>query len=174
MEGSTKCIVLNASYEPLSVVSGRRALFLYLKGKAVITEEHPDRFISSVTKKFPIPTQIVLKEYIKSRPAYRQPAQLTQRNLFIRDKYTCQYCGIERKDLPSSQFMTRDHVHPTAKGGKDKWENVVTSCNKCNNKKGSYTMKEAEDFFGMSLQRKPRWPTVFEILSRMEIKYPKG
>jgi len=173
MLNNTRCVILNASYEPLSVVSAKRALILVLEGKAHMSAKHPNGVVRSVTKKFPIPTQIVLKEYIKSRPAMRVPAQLTRRNLLIRDRHTCQYCGRHKKELRSSEFMTRDHVHPLTHGGKDEWRNVVNSCNKCNNKKADYTLDEARDYFGMEILTKPKVPTVFEIWSGTELKIEK-
>jgi len=173
MLDNTRCVILNASYEPLSIVSAKRGLILVIEGKAFITEQHPNGVVRSVTKKFPLPTQIVLKEYVKSRPAYRVPAQLTQKNLFIRDNYTCQYCGRQKRDLKDSEYLTRDHVVPTRRGGKDEWNNVVTACNACNNKKADYTLNEAKEYLGMKLNTKPRRPTVFEIWSSREIKLPK-
>lgn len=146
---------------------------MVLEGKAMMTEQHPNGVVRTPTKKFPLPTQIKLKQYIKARPAMRVPAQLTRRNLLIRDKHTCQYCGRHKKELKRSEFMTRDHVHPTTHGGKDEWKNVVASCNKCNNKKADYTMEEAQQYFGMELRSKPRVPTVFEIWSGTELKMPK-
>jgi len=170
---NTRCVILNASYEPLSVVSAKRGLILVIEGKAMMSEKHPNGVVRSATKKFPIPTQIVLKEYIKSRPAMRVPAQLTRRNLLIRDGHTCQYCGRHKKELADDEFMTRDHVHPLRQGGKDEWKNVVSSCNRCNNKKADYTLEEAKQFFGMELRSKPKVPTVFEIWSGTDLKIPK-
>lgn len=173
MLDNTRCVILNASYEPLSVVSAKRALILVLEGKALMSERHPNGVVRSATKKFPIPTQIVLKEYIKSRPAMRVPAQLTRRNLLIRDRFTCQYCGRHKNDLKDSEFMTRDHVYPLTLGGRDEWKNVVNSCNKCNNKKADYTLEDAQKYFGLKLMEKPKIPTVFEIWSGTELKMPK-
>lgn len=172
MLNQTRCVILNASYEPLSVVSAKRGLILVLAGKAVISEKHPTVVVHSPTKKFPLPTQVRLKDYIKSRPAMRAPATLTQRNLFIRDKYTCQYCGRTKKELKDREFLTRDHIHPTCRGGKDIWTNVITACIRCNNKKGEYTMEEARKFVNMTLLKKPNKPTVFEIWARTDLKLP--
>jgi 5-methylcytosine-specific restriction endonuclease McrA len=173
MIDSTRAVVLNSSYEPLSVISSRRALVLVLEGKATISEQHPSAVIRSPSRVFPIPTQIVLKEYVKSRSAFRVPAQLTQRNLFIRDDYTCQYCGRKKKDLAVGEFLTRDHLIPTVRGGKDVWLNVVAACNKCNNKKANYTVEEAGELFGMQLLSQPTVPTVFSIWAKADLKIPK-
>lgn len=159
---SLSCVVLNSSYELLSIVPSSRALILVFDGRASVVENHPELVFRSAREQFSAPTSVVLKEYKKSRPAFRAAAQLTQRNLFIRDKHTCAYCNKERKDLSKKEFLTRDHVHPLSKGGRDVWNNVVTACNKCNNKKADMMLGEC----GMELLRQPSVPTVFEIWSR--------
>lgn len=139
---NSRCVVLNSAYEPLSVVSAKRGLRLIIEGKAIITEQHPDDFVHTPTKKFPLPVQVKLKEYIATTPAARIPAQLTQRNLFVRDRYTCQYCGRRRRDLEEDQMLTRDHIVPITRGGEDVWTNVVTACRKCNNLKADNLLSE--------------------------------
>jgi len=172
MLNNVRCVIINPSYEPLSVVSAKRGLIMVLEGKAVMTEQHPYGMVRSPTKKFPLPIQIKLKEYIKARPAMRVPAQLTRRNLLVRDNSTCQYCGRKKKQLKSSEFMTRDHIIPTTHGGKDVWTNVVTACNKCNNKKANYSLEEIGQYFDMKLNSIPKIPTVFEIWANCELKLP--
>lgn len=162
MLDSVRCEVFNASYEPLAVVSGRRALVLVIKNKATILQEHASYTVKSGDDIYPVPTSIILKEMVKGRPTTRVPAQLTRRNLILRDRNTCQYCGRHASELKSSEFFTRDHVHPQGKGGKDIWQNVVLACNKCNNKKADLSVAEA----GLTLLTQPRVPTVFEIWSR--------
>jgi len=144
---STRCVVLNTTYEPLSVISAKRGLRLVIEGRAFLTEAHPNGFVRTATKKFPLPTQIRMKEMIKSHPASRVPAQLTQRNLFLRDRYTCQYCGRMRKHLESGEYLTRDHIVPETRGGKDSWTNVVTACRKCNNIKADHLLSEMEELY---------------------------
>jgi len=159
---SVKCVVLNATYNPLSVVSGKRGLVLCLKGKATVLEEHPDAFLTSGTTTFALPTQILLKEVKKDRPMTRKPALLTRQNLKLRDKSTCQYCGKHESELRDGDELTRDHVHPRAKGGRDEWKNVLLACKKCNNKKADLTLSEA----GMRPLSQPYIPTVFELWMR--------
>lgn len=160
----TRCTVLNATYEPLAIVSAKQGLILVIQGKAIIAQEHPDHVIHSVKEIWPVPTQIVLKQFVKSRSTHRVPAILTQRNLFIRDGYTCQYCGRRRSDLRQGEFLTRDHVHPQSKGGRDEWKNVVTACSSCNNKKADYTLEETH----FKLKKQPTIPTIFELWSRVK------
>jgi 5-methylcytosine-specific restriction endonuclease McrA len=167
---TVRCEVLNASYEPLSVVSGRRGLRLVLTGKASILAEHPTYYIISANNVHAVPTQVLLKEMVKSRRITTAQAQLTKRNMFVRDMYRCQYCARHRAEIQSSGgFLTRDHVQPQSKGGKDVWTNVVTACNKCNNKKADFALDE----IGMRFFKptyKPYPPTVFEIWSKSSSK----
>ena len=161
-----RCTVLNASYEPLAVVSAKRGLILAIDGKAVVTQEHPEYVVHSSKDIWPVPTQIVLKEFVKSRSTHRVPAILTQRNLFLRDGYRCQYCLRHRSELKSHEFLTRDHIMPQSRNGKDEWKNVVTACSACNNRKADYTLDE----IGMTLKKIPAQPTIFELWSRSGAK----
>ena len=167
MIDSVRCEVLNATYEPLTIVSGRRGLVLFLKGKAEILQEHTSYTVTSGDDIHPLPIQIRLYTMVKGRPSTRAPAQLNNRNLFIRDRFTCQYCGRRRGELKPKEFLTRDHIHPRDKGGKDEWGNVVTACNRCNNKKANFTLDELEKSgTPMTLNCVPHKPTVFEIWSK--------
>jgi 5-methylcytosine-specific restriction endonuclease McrA len=161
---TTRCVVLNATYEPITIVSSKRALILYLEGKAMIVEEHPDLVVRSPNQTFPVPTSIVLKHFVKGRMVFRTKALLTQRNLFIRDQYTCQYCGRSKQQIRNSEFLTRDHVIPRHIGGKDIWENVVTCCNSCNNKKAYHLLED----INMTLLKIPTAPTIFELWTRQQ------
>lgn len=163
---STKCVVLNATYEPITVVTSKRALLLILEGKAIIVEEHPELVVRSPRQTFPVPLMIALVRYIKGRRVFRTPALLTQKNLFIRDSYTCQYCTRHKSAFRSNEFLTRDHVHPVAKGGRDMWENVVTSCSTCNNKKADKLL----EFTTMTLLKIPVVPTIFELWTKQQAK----
>jgi 5-methylcytosine-specific restriction endonuclease McrA len=164
---TTRCVVLNATYEPITIVSSKRALILFLEGKAMIVEEHPELVVRSPSQTFPVPTSIVLKHFVKGRMVFRTKALLTQRNLFIRDQYTCQYCGRNKQQLKSSEFLTRDHVMPRHIGGRDIWENVVTCCNSCNNKKAYHLLED----INMTLLKIPTAPTIFELWTRQQKKF---
>jgi 5-methylcytosine-specific restriction endonuclease McrA len=163
---TTRCVVLNATYEPITIVSSKRALLMFLEGKAIIVEEHPDLVVRSPRQTFPVPLMIALKHYIKGRRVFKTKALLTQRNLFTRDEYTCQYCGKSRGELRRSEFLTRDHIIPTSRGGKDIWTNVVTCCSTCNNKKSDSYVHEVN----FTLIKTPTEPTVFEIWTRQQQK----
>jgi 5-methylcytosine-specific restriction endonuclease McrA len=164
---NVRCTVLNASYEPLGTVTARRGLILTIEGKAIITEAHEEFMVRSSKDVWPVPTQIVLKEFINTRSTHHIPAVLTQRNLFIRDGYTCQYCNRHKSDFRGNEKLTRDHVHPQSKGGPDTWKNVVTACSSCNNKKADYVLGDVE-IMDMRLKKTPTAPTIFELGARLE------
>lgn len=158
---TVRCEVFNASYEPLNPISARRALRLYLDGKATILSEHTSVSVRSGSKTHPIPTRIVLN-YMVRRTSPHVTAQLTNRNLFLRDGYTCQYCERHKKEFGRGETLTRDHVHPRDLGGQDVWENVATACNRCNNKKANKPLEKT----GMKLIRKPYAPTRHDLWYR--------
>lgn len=154
-----KCEVVDLAYAPMPSRSARDALHLYLRGKAVILTEHPDMTVNTSQDMFPVPTQIRLNRVV---PMKRGNALLTQRNLFVRDKYTCQYCNRHKSELSHGEFLTRDHIHPQSRGGLDTWLNVVTSCNHCNNRKADSMPDEVK----MHPTHEPKIPTIFELRSK--------
>jgi hypothetical protein len=128
---NSQVLVLNASYEPLNIVQGRRAIILLLKEKAA--------FISAKV--------IRLVEYIKV-PFSKINAMKPSRNMiYKRDGHKCQYCGSTRK-------LTIDHVMPRSKGGEDSWSNMVVACSSCNTEKGDKLLEHT----GMRLARRPCAP----------------
>jgi 5-methylcytosine-specific restriction endonuclease McrA len=159
---TTRCVVLNSTYEPISIVTSKRALLLILEGKAVIVEEHPHMVVRSPRQTFKVPLIVALKMFVKGRKIFKTSAALSQRNLFIRDNYTCQYCNRPRSELRSFEFLTRDHVIPECKGGKSTWDNLVTACSTCNNKKADMDLEDTN----LTLLKKPTTPTLFELWMR--------
>jgi 5-methylcytosine-specific restriction endonuclease McrA len=137
-------LVLNQNYEPLNICSVRRALVLVLGGKAELLEAAKGR-IASATRAFPFPSVIRLVHLIK-RP--RPRVKLTRKEIFLRDGYTCQYCGIRTSNL------TIDHVIPRSRGGSHTWDNVVAACQPCNHRKGGKSVAEAR----MTLLMQPHEP----------------
>jgi len=140
-------LVLNATYEPLSVVSVRRAIVLLLKEKAELVEA-AEAELRSARVRMPTPLVIRLVYYV--RIPYRVSLPLTRRTVLARDHYTCQYCGQQ----PPRKDLTVDHVVPRSRGGHTAWENVVTACQCCNGHKGNRTPEEAS----MRLPSKPVRP----------------
>ena len=137
-------LVLNASYEPIHVCVARRALILLLKGVASAEELSNDE-VHSPSTVVSVPSVIRLLEY---RRIPRQTRSLSRKNILLRDRYTCQYCG----DVFSAGELTLDHVMPRSRGGKSSWENLVTSCRRCNNHKGD----RLPDEVNMELMQRPR------------------
>ena len=137
-------LVLNQSYEPLTICRAKRAVVLVYQGKAEMLENGLG-FIHTVNNSFELPSVIRLA-YMVKRPYRRK--KMTRYEIFNRDKYTCQYCGKETKNL------TLDHVIPRYRDGQHTWENVVSACANCNRHKARRTPQEAN----MKLIRKPLPP----------------
>lgn len=137
-------LVLNASYEPINVCAARRAIVLVLKGVAM-TEEVNGHFLHSTRLAMRVPSVIRLLEY---RRIPHQTRALSRKNILLRDRNTCQYCG--RVLAPAD--LTLDHVIPRSRRGGSNWENLVACCHECNRKKGNRLPLEA----GMKLMREPR------------------
>ncbi len=104
------------------------------------------------------PTVIRLVRYVHVPRRFRR--QVTHTFLFARDDYSCQYCGKHRSDLRGRQFLTRDHILPRSRGGLNAWDNVVTSCSPCNNRKGDRLPAEA----GLMLRRTPKEPNYVHLV----------
>ena len=131
-------LVLNATFEPLSVVSFRRAICLVIDEKAEMIE-HDGGVIRSESLTLPSPAVIRLRYMVKA-PRYRA-AVVSRRAVFMRDEYRCQYCGNRADSI--------DHVVPRSRGGKEVWENLAAACRPCNTAKRDRTPAEA----GMRLLR---------------------
>src|SRR2546421_3854611 len=128
-------LVLNASYEPINICAARRALVLVLKGVA-ITEEENGHYLHSARLAIRLPSVIRLLEY---RRIPHQTRALSRKNILLRDRNTCQYCG----ELLASSELTLDHVVPRSRGGTSSWENLVACCHSCNRRKGNQLPLEA-------------------------------
>ena len=152
------CLALNASYEPLTLVPTRRAVRLVLDRKAEILEVDGGREFRSERVSVAAPTVIRLVRFIHVPRRFRR--QVTNTFLFARDDYSCVYCGRHRSQLRGRQFLTRDHVIPTSRGGENTWENVVTACSPCNNRKGDRLPREA----GMRLRDTPGEPNYVHLV----------
>ncbi|MFO7921358.1 HNH endonuclease [Rhodobacteraceae bacterium W635] len=155
-------LVLNAdyrplSYYPLSLWSWQEAIKAVFLDRVDIVAQYDD-YVHSPTTQIRIPSVVVLRDYIKPQ----KRVAFTRFNLFLRDEFSCQYCGAKGE-------LTFDHVVPRAKGGVTSWENVVAACSKCNLKKGSKSLRRS----GLSLRKPPRQPGA-EELRNMGRKFPPG
>jgi 5-methylcytosine-specific restriction endonuclease McrA len=139
----SRALVLNATYEPLCVVSTRRALLLVLDTKAELLSA-TDRAFHSERAVFPEPSVVRLTYYV--RVPFQARVALNRRAVFVRDGHRCQYC-----DEPAENI---DHVIPRSRGGAHTWDNVVAACRPCNARKMDRLLHETS----MKLRRPPRAP----------------
>ncbi|MEZ5136086.1 MAG: HNH endonuclease [Acidimicrobiales bacterium] len=119
-----RALVLNASFEPLGVVSGRRAVVLVLGDKAEVVHE-TGLVLHSERATVALPSVIRLRHYV--RVPHQRRAALNRRAVFLRDGGRCQYCGRRAESI--------DHVVPRSRGGAHSWDNVVAACRRCNSAK---------------------------------------
>lgn len=152
-------LVLNQNYEPLNVCSVRRALMLIFAGKAEILE-HNGAMLHTARQSFSAPSVIRLRQFVRHP---RPRVKLNRREVFIRDHFTCQYCGAHPRDL------TIDHVIPRCRGGLHVWENVVTSCKTCNHRKGSKSVIEARMEL-RTIPYEPRPGAYYTIERRLDLR----
>ena len=142
-------LVLNASFEPLQIVTWQRAIQLLFQGKVEVVEES-ELEIHTVRISMRVPAVLRLLKYVPLKTK-KQVVRFSRANIFIRDHHGCQYCG--RRFQKTN--LTLDHVIPIVQGGKKSWENIVTACKPCNQKKGGRTPQQA----GVVLIRKPNKPS---------------
>ncbi|MBN2126638.1 MAG: HNH endonuclease [Deltaproteobacteria bacterium] len=140
-------LLLNITYEPLKIINWKKAITMVCLGKVEVIEEY-NQEIHSVSFTIRLPSVVRLLRMVK-RP--NTPVKFSRQNIYARDRYRCQYCGSRF----ATEELTYDHVLPKSRGGRTKWENIVTCCVECNRKKGGRTPEEAH----MSLVRKPARPS---------------
>lgn len=179
---NNKCLVLNSDYTPLTIIDWRRAILWSLKNQysknngAIIIDFYKDDHINCVNgKKIPIPAVMKTVRYFKT---YSTNIAFSRKNVFVRDDYTCQYCGNQ----PELKYLTYDHIIPKSKwdytkGTPTTWYNVTTSCSACNRKKGNKTPKEANMKL-LNLPEKPnnkngKFLPFADKLIRMNCKVPE-
>ncbi len=140
--------MLNASFEPLHIVTWQRAIQLLFQGKVEVIEES-EQEIRTVKITIKVPAVLRLLTYV---PLSRKKhiVRFSRANIFLRDQFVCQYCG----EKFNKAHLTLDHVIPIVQGGRKCWENIVTACKPCNQRKGGRTPSQA----GIKLIKKPRQP----------------
>lgn len=173
---NSNTLVLNRSWLAVQICSVKRAITLLYQGHANVVDtdyqsydfEHwsqvsqemvysPNDFICSPSLRIKIPRIIVLKFYDKLP---KRDVSFSRKNIFERDKFTCQYCGKKPDNRKSAMkwmeknILNLDHVVPRSRGGKTTWTNVVCACYSCNTKKGSKLLSE----LGWNLKRSPNQP----------------
>lgn len=165
---SRPTLVLNKNWNPINIATVKEAIGLVAKGSAVIVEpgtfeihdlmswndaskmkaKFGDAVIRSNHLAILPPEVICLTEY---DGLGERSVVFSRKNLFKRDRFTCQYCGVQ----PGPEELTMDHITPRSKGGISSWENCVLACVECNKKKADKTLKES----GMKLRKTPKKPT---------------
>jgi 5-methylcytosine-specific restriction endonuclease McrA len=149
-------LLLNADMQPvsllpLSVVEWQEAIRYMVLDKVKVLEWHEDWIVRSARWQTRVPAVIMLNQYQKPKHTMR----LSKRNIFLRDAYTCQYCGTTVTEVSA----TLDHVLPVSKGGKTTWENSATACKSCNYKKAAHVGK-------MKPKITPYKPTFWDLVGK--------
>lgn len=149
-------LVLNAdglpvSYLPLSTIGWQEAIKYMVLEKARVLAWHDDWIVRSASWETPVPSVIMLTEYMKAKHAVR----FSRANVYLRDEGICQYCATE----VDKKEATLDHVHPVSKGGKTTWENTVTACGPCNSHKSDKVGQHKPI-------KKPYKPDYFELVNK--------
>jgi 5-methylcytosine-specific restriction endonuclease McrA len=152
MEPTHRTLVLSQSYEPVNIVSWKQAITLLFLGKCEVVEEY-DRNIKTTSIVIKIPAVVRL---INAFRRHKKPVKFSRVNIYGRDKYTCQYCGVRH----AISELTYDHVVPRAQGGKTTWTNICACCDSCNRRKANRTPEQA----GMRLLKQPVQPAATPTL----------
>lgn len=148
----TQCVLLNADYSFLNLVNWKRAFCLIAKGKVEVVKDSQRTIRNASGDELKVPAVMRLIKLI--RTIYRSSVSFTKRNVLVRDKFKCAYCGTRQERL------SIDHIIPKSRGGKTNFENCVAACKACNLRKGGRTPNEAK----MYLKARPFQPTISEFL----------
>lgn len=135
---SRRVLLLNASYEPLGIVSIPRAVRLIWKGSVEVVELDGERTLRSPSFEFPVPSVVRLLAFVDVRKR-RSTSGGVRTKILMRDRYRCQYCGVKGTGCE----LTLDHIVPRSRGGRSVPENLCASCKRCNQRKGDRTPDEA-------------------------------
>lgn len=153
-------LLLNASYEPLSVVSAQRAVTLIVQNKAMSLDDSPFSF-GATSISIPVPYVVRLNKFVKRGKGLKAP-RFSRRGVLVRDNHSCAYCG--------GHADTIDHVIPRDAGGTSTYENCVAACFPCNSKKANRFLKD----LGWSLPFVPKAPSLYEHLLNKTQSNPKA
>ena len=141
-------LLLSQGYQPVKIISWRRAMCMSFLGKVEVVSTHPGREVRTVSRSYPAPAVVRLVKHYRMGP---QVVRFSRRNVYLRDRFICQYC----QQRFSERELTLDHVVPRSQGGPTSWTNVVASCGSCNRKKGNRTPEQAR----MPLMHEPVKPS---------------
>lgn len=146
-------LVLTQGYVPHRIVTWQKAVTLLFDDKVEVVQSYDDRPIRSPSLTIPMPAVVRLLQNVRVR---QRGVKFSRSNVLARDGWQCQYCG----DKAPLKELTFDHVIPRAQGGRTFWENIVTACVRCNERKGARTPAEAR----MPLRKKPHRPPALPLL----------
>ncbi len=133
-----RVLLLNFSYEPLGTIGVARAMCLVFREAVFVEEYDAARVLHSVNATFRVPSVVRLRAYVNVRRR-RQASGMKRLRIYVRDKFTCQYCGVRK----GADKLTLDHITPRAQAGHSTPENLVAACLPCNNRKGNRTPEQA-------------------------------
>lgn len=162
----TEILLLNASDEPMTVITWKRALSLLIRG-CVEAATQSTWQLSGVSETWNIPTVLRLRHQIRL-PRHRAP--WSRRAVLRRDRYTCAYCGLRVGDAQGQRILkasdfTIDHVLPVSRGGENSWNNTVCACFACNQRKADHLPQEAQ----MELAWEPETPTYIRLIFARDV-----
>jgi len=143
-------LVLSSAYQPMHHVRWQDAISMWFAGRVEIVSVYEDRFIKTVDDILNVPSIVRFVGNVLKRFQFNRVVKFSRDNVFLRDEGKCQYCS---KQLTKQNF-TLDHIVPVSQGGKKVWQNIVTCCIACNQRKGNKSVKQA----GMKLQKNPIIP----------------
>jgi 5-methylcytosine-specific restriction endonuclease McrA len=156
-----RTLLLNTTYEPIGVLSWKKAITMVYLGKVEVLKEYQRR-IQGITISIPQPAVIRLRCLVRSNHAN---VKFSRKNIFLRDNFTCQYCGKEF----DAKNLTCDHIVPKSRGGITEWNNIVTSCTGCNLRKGDKLPDEVK----MHPRKRPSRPNGFYMfMLHLGVKVP--
>ncbi len=158
-------LILNADATPVSVVplstaTWQECIKLIFVDRALAIEEYEDWQVHSPSLTMNVPSVIMLKDYIK----VRRTIKFSKENIYLRDRYTCMYCGIDCRHDTSQ--LTMDHVIPRFLGGRTRFDNIVASCASCNLEKSCSLQKPN------TLPKRPTYWELAAISQTMPITVP--
>jgi 5-methylcytosine-specific restriction endonuclease McrA len=176
---NAKCLVLNSDYTPLGIIGWKKAMIWSIKYEnsslalEIIDFYKNDFILGTNNKKYPIPAVVKTNHYFRIQ---NNPVKFSRKNIFIRDNYSCQYCGIK----PGANQLTYDHVIPKSQwknnsGSPTCWTNIVTACSSCNRKKGNKTPKQANlqlKTLPMIPQKHPKYLPITHHLLKIRTTIP--
>lgn len=146
-----KVLLLSAEYQPISLISTKKATRLVVKGKVDVLKWSNHK----IHQNFYAPDTIRLVKSISGN--YRKEMRWSKSNVFVRDNFTCSYCGSKL----TAKECTVDHILPVSKGGKNTWLNTTTACKQCNNYKGNKELHE----ISLTLKKKPYIPNLLNFIN---------